>query len=560
MSLPRGDEYYSAIQTPKTAFQDIELKACSVEINQLGLPKPYSGGFTTTYHLYKNNQHWAVRCFTKEILELQRRYKEIGLFFEQNPNDFFVKTTFLENGIRINTKGQFYPIIKMQWLDGEALNIFISKNINNKSILSQLLPEFRTLVQRLKMLGIAHGDMQHGNIIIKKNGQFYLIDYDGMYVPQLLGLKTNEIGHVNYQHPLRNGSHYDATIDRFSSIVLYLGLLGVSVDPQLWKKYDNSENILFSRDDFIYFDKSSLLTDLASFPQLSTLVERFKGVCRLEFDKIPTLDDFIDGNFNYPKVTSPVNKPITMRSQYTVIDGLRTDLLLMHIGERINIIGVIAGCSPPGALTKNNESYMFLNFGGRHPNQTFTLVLWSDALDAFKQSGKVPNSYLNKWVSVTGVIGRYRKENKPQMVIQFPSQIQILSSDEAKQRLPKAAQPIQPILTPVSSPSTHSLKTGISTNKIHDVDILNNPNVEIFNNLYKDKTATSAPKTYPSVTYTPTSPLPRPPPNKTPAKKESNVFYGILFSIIFGSLGFAVMGFLGILVGIVIGYQIGKRL
>ena len=55
MSLPRGDEYNQAVQNPAISFADIELKNSVVETTPLGLPKPYSGGFTTTYKL-KNSQ------------------------------------------------------------------------------------------------------------------------------------------------------------------------------------------------------------------------------------------------------------------------------------------------------------------------------------------------------------------------------------------------------------------------------------------------------------------------------------------------------------------------
>lgn len=237
MSLPRGDEYFTAIQNPRIVFQDADLKACKVETDQIGLPKAYSGGFTTTFHLSNNIQHWAVRCFTREIKDLQCRYKAIGKFLENNKNDIFVKTTFLQDGILIN--GRRHPIIKMQWLEGLPLSIFITQNIRNPSKISKLPDEFLKMVQTLEKLGVAHGDLQHGNIMIK-NGKFYLIDYDGFFVPELSGKKANEMGHVNYQHSQRNESNFDAKIDHFSSIVIYLGLKAIAISPKLWTKYDNT--------------------------------------------------------------------------------------------------------------------------------------------------------------------------------------------------------------------------------------------------------------------------------------------------------------------------------
>ena len=39
----------------------------------------------------------------------------------------------------------------------------------------------------LERHGIAHGDLQHGNLLVAADGTFRLVDYDGMYVPALRG-------------------------------------------------------------------------------------------------------------------------------------------------------------------------------------------------------------------------------------------------------------------------------------------------------------------------------------------------------------------------------------
>jgi hypothetical protein len=95
MLLPRGDEYNIAVQNPRIAFTDIDLKTGLVETTQLGLPKPYSGGFTITYKLSNGQTAWAVRCFHRDIQDLQRRYRSIGNFFSKNPSQYFVDAQYL---------------------------------------------------------------------------------------------------------------------------------------------------------------------------------------------------------------------------------------------------------------------------------------------------------------------------------------------------------------------------------------------------------------------------------------------------------------------------------
>lgn len=546
MSLPRGDEYYRAIQN-QSNFNDVDLKVCHVARNNLGLPKPYSGGFTTTYHLYNNTQSWAVRCFTRDIQDIQHRYIAIGRFLEKNPKDIFIKAMYLQQGIRVS--GNWHPIIKMQWLDGEPLNVFIDKNISNITTITKMQSEFYNIVLLLEQLGIAHGDLQHGNILIQ-NGRCYLIDYDGFFIPEFSGLKANEIGHVNYQHPLRNSSHFYAKLDRFSSIVIYLGLTAISISPTLWQKYDNGDNILFRGNDFIDIENSALLSDLSSFPQLSPMVERLKGICRLEFDKIPTLDQFIAGNFAYPKITAVIKTVNQLRNQYAIIDAAQTALLSQYIGHKVKVIGFIANYHE--GIDRNNQRYVFLNFGV-YPPKPFYLVLWFKTLDALKQHGINPNDFDHKWVSVIGSIGSYN--NIPQMEIEYHSQIEVLSGEnEARRWLSNAPQSIKPTINQ-SKPSfsNYSPKIGIDTISRSEADKLNQ--------LYKDRKTVPVSKTYPPATHIPTPPLPRVNrgPGMTRAKKESNIFHGVLGSIVLGWIGFAILGYLGLLAGIVIGYEIGKK-
>ena len=61
-----------------------------------------------------------------------------------------------------------------------------------------------------------------------------LVDYDGMFVPALKGLKATENGHDYFQHPNRNLDSYSTNLDNFSVLVIYLSILAVSYDETFW--------------------------------------------------------------------------------------------------------------------------------------------------------------------------------------------------------------------------------------------------------------------------------------------------------------------------------------
>jgi serine/threonine protein kinase len=431
MPLPRGDEYNQAVQSPRVCFSDSVLQSCHVETTPLGLPKPYSGGFTTTYRLLNSSNSWAVRCFTREISDLQRRYKAIGAFLKTNSCPILVEAEYLANGIRVN--GVFHPIIKMQWLDGETLNVHIGRIHKNNSSIQHLLTEFVDIVKTLERFGIAHGDLQHGNIIVK-NHKLYLIDYDGMFFPDLSSLKVNELGHPNFQHPRRTTNDYNKNIDRFAALVIYTALKAISITPSLWDKFDNGDNLLFKGKDFSDPANSPLIRELISHPELTKLAKNLVAISTWEFIKIPTLNDFITNTYTPSTVLPPVIG--VPRSPYPIVDGTQKGRLGEYIGQKVMVIGRIS--AQRYGSTKYGDPYLFMNFG-IFPNQTFTIVLWKEALEEFKRNKINPDTYKGAYISVIGVLGTY--SGTPQMSIDFTNQIQLLSgAEEVRQYLSNSIQ------------------------------------------------------------------------------------------------------------------------
>ena len=98
---------------------------------------------------------------------------------------------------------------------------------------------------------IAHGDLQHGNILVS-HGQIKLIDYDGLFVPRSFGLTSREEGHRNYQHPARSGRDYGPYLDAFPGWLILVSLSG------RWRRipafggatHGGDECLLFRREDF----------------------------------------------------------------------------------------------------------------------------------------------------------------------------------------------------------------------------------------------------------------------------------------------------------------------
>ncbi|WP_428940420.1 hypothetical protein [Fontivita pretiosa] len=180
----------------------------------------------------------------------------------------------------------------MEWVQGQPLIAFIEKHLGDRSALLSLARRWVEMVKALQRASIAHGDLQHGNVLIAE-GQLRLIDYDGMYVPALSGEGSHEVGHRNYQHPLRSEADFGPYVDNFSAWVVYVSLVALAVDPTLWQRFrGGDECLLFRREDFEHPESSDLLRLLERHHDevIGSAAAAFKSLLYLGPRDVPSLD------------------------------------------------------------------------------------------------------------------------------------------------------------------------------------------------------------------------------------------------------------------------------
>lgn len=296
-------DFQEAIQNPRLCFDDPELRRAIPITDALGLPRPITGNFASVYQMRVDNKSYAVRCFLRPQPDRVQRYAAISDYLRANPLPYTVEFHLIENGIRV--KGTWYPILKMAWLEGDTLITFIEKNLQNPHRLEALAHEFKQMTLNLQKQEIAHGDLQHGNIIMH-NGHLRLIDYDGMYVPSLRGKPSEEVGHRNYQHPRRSGYDFGPHIDNFSAWVIYLSLMALSHEPRLWKELSaGDEALLFKGEDFENAYRSEKLRRLSRInaSEFQRAFIQFQGFLNQPIAQIPALNGDLPANI--PIVKKP---------------------------------------------------------------------------------------------------------------------------------------------------------------------------------------------------------------------------------------------------------------
>ena len=291
MSWPAGPDYSDAIQNPQANLRDPCLRRGTVVTTRLGLPAVDSGNFASVFQVVDRTQRWAVKCFTRKTHDQQERYRAISDHLKARPVSFTVDFEYQKEGILV--RGAWYPILRMEWIDGPLLDAYVRKHLLNSSALRQLAEKWCGCISDLQESGMAHGDLQIGNIKIL-GSDIRLIDYDGMYVPALENTESSENGHPNFQHPGRTGKHFGPYIDNFPAWVIYASLHALAEYPAIWGEVDGGDDcLIFRKADFEAPSSSRVFAELdrVGSSRLKDLLRRLRNYSQQPVQRVPPLGD-----------------------------------------------------------------------------------------------------------------------------------------------------------------------------------------------------------------------------------------------------------------------------
>ncbi|MFI8389828.1 hypothetical protein [Streptomyces sp. NPDC085540] len=298
VQFPSGAAYAEALQHTQLCFQHPELKAARPELTRLGLPRAISGAFASVFSLTSatSGQRYAVKCFTRHVPDQERRYRAISdrlarLDSAELSQQWNLGFEYLPDAIRVGK--DLYPVLKMEWIEAVTLSSWLEDNHTDRFAVDRLADRFEGLTRDLAAHEIAHGDLQHGNLLVAGDDTFRLVDYDGMYVPALAGLGGTERGHRNYQSPMRGNDDFGVALDRFSAWVIFLSLKAIAADPALWNRLHepSGEFLLLAEEDFKNPAGSTGLQTLLAHPDrtVSGLADQVRSLAFQPLDLLPPL-------------------------------------------------------------------------------------------------------------------------------------------------------------------------------------------------------------------------------------------------------------------------------
>jgi len=477
MKLPNLEQYLRALQQPlHQVFADPELSQGKVETNALGMPRARSGNFALVFKLHARGKDFAVRCFTRVSKEIAQRYAAISeatrAANRSLPRPIFVSFDYQPSGMRV--EGIDVPLLKMDWGNGQTLGSFLANHYKDVAKLQRLRRALQDLCSDLHGLGIAHGDIQLGNVLVGQDGgALTLIDYDGMFVPRLSALQASEIGHINFQHPQRRQEFFNPRLDDFSFIALDLALRLLEAQPTLYERtYSDEEGVVFRGSDYADPLASQTFGLAARVSGLERPVKQFALICLGPVDRVPPAEDFFHGTIApgalaYTPVArkepsestgatataqkaTPAPVPVYIGS-FEVVPAASFVRVSRYVGHRIELVGQVVevragkmAFAPSPAL----RPYIYVDFNALASGRVVRVKILPEVLEAMgydEDRSQLPSpAWIGRWVTVTEVVQPIHYLSHPSfsggigeasLVVNSPAQIRRIPVEEAQFRL-----------------------------------------------------------------------------------------------------------------------------
>ena len=264
MQYPLISEYVKAIQDAGDNLE--QLAYLTPVLDDHGEPYRSSGAFAVVFKMQdkSSGKYYALKCFTEEQQGRAEAYRQIADELDLLDSPYITSVKYMEKELFVDSQCEEdeFPVLLMDWVEGETMEAYIASNYHNQSAMSMLCYRFGKMAAWLRTQSFAHGDIKPDNIIVRPDGSLTLVDYDGMFVPSMKGSQSPTIGTRDFSHPLRTVDDFDETIDDFSLASIALSLKAISMNSTLLDTYGASDRLLFSENDYRNPSNSKVISAL----------------------------------------------------------------------------------------------------------------------------------------------------------------------------------------------------------------------------------------------------------------------------------------------------------
>jgi serine/threonine protein kinase len=251
--MPTNTEILNALSNNPCFHTHKELKFLTKGNSDLFFS---SGNFSLVAKMYDpvNDKYHALKCYTYSHPQLKDSYALISRYLQLNQSPYLVNYEFCDDEFFMNSEldgNKNYPVVIMDWIEGKTLGSYLTELVinGNKEVLFQLACSFDALALWLMEQPFAHCDLTPENILVDSFGRLFLINYDGIFTPEMQNQFARKNGSSGFCHPKRSPEHFDIYIDDFNITLISLCLHSIASNPSIARIGNNfSNSLLFTED------------------------------------------------------------------------------------------------------------------------------------------------------------------------------------------------------------------------------------------------------------------------------------------------------------------------
>ena len=144
MQYPLISEYVRAIQDASNNLD--KLAHLMPVLDDHGEPYRSSGAFAVVFKMRdeQTGKYYALKCFTEEQEGRAEAYCKIADELECVDSSYLTSVKYLEKEIFVDSSCEEdeFPVLLMDWIDGETMDNYIAENYQDNYIMAMLCYRF----------------------------------------------------------------------------------------------------------------------------------------------------------------------------------------------------------------------------------------------------------------------------------------------------------------------------------------------------------------------------------------------------------------------------------
>jgi thiamine kinase-like enzyme len=364
--LPSSENYIDAFTKQAFFFRTLVDLRTTQENSRIVYVKGSNSVVFKMQDLH-TGKYYAIKCYAGVKYDIYNRMKIVQEKLDLVESPYLVKMNIVYNELNIKVNGFidkatcYYPIVIMDWIDGVTLDHYHPKSEESEKDFKQLISNYKTMSSWLLEQSFSHGDISPKNIIVTKDNDTLLIDYDNVVfsdedvVPVSVEMKDED-----FCNPCQTSFKYEDNIDNFSLVSIMISLIfQFESTSKPWKRAYYFYGYFLKKEDYTDLDKSNLYKnidkcysseyELSNFrlclkQQLRSTVFSKEEIKYLFKDRLSKVEDI--NPYRYEGPNARIEKKLgKFSSAYGVLTFIAPFLLISYTGLNLLSVSIVMSFS-----------------------------------------------------------------------------------------------------------------------------------------------------------------------------------------------------------------------